>query len=341
MAVRAFISGLSGPILTDDERAFLRDASPWGIILFKRNVEDPAQIRRLCREAREALGRENAPVLIDQEGGRVQRIGPPHLRSYPPGGVYGALYRENQVLGVQAALIGAKLMALDLIALGITVDCLPMLDVPTPDADAIVGDRALGPDADAVSTLGAAQIEGLLSGGVLPVVKHLPGHGRATVDSHKELPRVSASLAELEDRDFVPFRLLASSTPLGMTCHVVFSAIDDSAPATLSAEVIGPIVRDRIGFDGALMTDDISMGALSGSIGSRAEAAIRAGCDLVLHCNGDAAEMQEVAAAAPELSGDALRRTDAALAWMREPAEHDRRALEARFDKLLAQAAVA
>jgi beta-N-acetylhexosaminidase len=341
VAVRAFITGLSGPVLTDDERAFLRDASPWGIILFRRNIDEPEQIRRLCREAREALGRENAPVLIDQEGGRVQRIGPPHLRAYPRGGVYGALYRRNEVLGVQAALIGAKLMALDLVALGITVDCLPMLDVPTPETDEIIGDRALGPDVDAVSTLGAAQIEGLLSGGVLPVIKHLPGHGRATVDSHKELPRVSASLAELEDRDFVPFRLLASSTPLGMTCHVVFSAIDDSAPATLSAEVIGTIVRGRIGFDGALMTDDISMGALSGGVRERAEAALRAGCDLVLHCNGEMAEMQDVAGASPELSGDALRRTEAALAWTREPAEHDRRALEARYDRLLAQVAAA
>lgn len=342
MPVRAFICGLGGPVLTADERAFLRNAEPWGVILFRRNIEEPEQVRRLCRDVRDALQRDDAPILIDQEGGRVQRFGPPHLRAYPPAAVIGELYRRNQVHGVQAALIGAKLIALDLIGLGVTVDCLPMLDVPAPDSDtAVIGDRAFGDDPDAVSTLGAAQVEGLLSGGVLPVIKHMPGHGRARVDSHKELPRVDAPLPELEARDFVPFRLLAPSAPLGMTAHVVYTALDPDRPATLSAEVIGRIVRRRFGFDGALMTDDISMGALSGDIAGRSGAALRAGCDLVLHCNGDAVEMAEVAGVAPELGGDALRRAHAALALRRDPADHDRRALEARFDTLLAQARAA
>jgi len=337
---RAFISGLTGTELSEDERAFLRDAQPWGLILFKRNVENPEQIRRLCHAGREALGRD-APVLIDQEGGRVQRIGPPLARAYPAGAAYGHLYRKNPLLGVEAAHLGARLMALDLIALGIDVDCVPVLDIPVEGVTPAIGDRTLGADVDSVTTLGGAQIDGLFSGGVLPVMKHIPGHGRARVDSHAALPRVDASIAELQDRDFAPFRLWASRCPLGMTAHVVFSEIDDLMPATLSAAVIGNIIRARIGFDGALMTDDISMGALSGSLSGRAEAAVRAGCDLVLHCNGELAQMREIAAAVPELAGDNLRRTDAALAKRRPPEEVDRKALEARFDDLLAGVPVA
>ena len=297
-------------------------------------------MRRLCGAVREVVGRD-APVLIDQEGGRVQRIGPPLCRAYPAGSVYGRLYEKDPFFGVEAARLGAKLIALDLSSLGIDVDCVPVMDVPAETTTPAIGDRTLGNTADSVATLGGAQIDGLMSGGVLPVIKHMPGHGRAEVDSHETLPRVEASLADLEAVDFAPFRLNQSKAPLGMTAHVVYSAIDSDAPATLSAAVIATIIRERIGFDGALMTDDISMGALSGDVGSRASAAIAAGCDLVLHCNGDLAEMQAVAAAVPELAGEALRRCDAALAARRPAEATDRAALDQRFDLLLAKAAEA
>jgi beta-N-acetylhexosaminidase len=335
VAPRAFICGLGGTDLSEEERGFLRDAQPWGVILFGRNIESAEQVKRLCRVARETLGRDQAPILIDQEGGRVQRLRPPIARAYPAGAAFGALYEKNPLLGVEAARLGAKLIALDLSELGITVDCLPVLDVPAAGLTGAIGDRTLGTNVDSVTTLGAAQIDGLLSGGVLPVMKHMPGHGRATVDSHEQLPRVDAPLSELEAQDFTPFRLLARRSPLGMTAHVVFSNLDGEAPATLSSTIIATIIRGRIGFDGALMTDDISMRALAGDYRYRAETAIRAGCDLVLHCNGDLSEMREVAAGVPELAGDGLRRTEQALALPRAPEAVDRRALEARFDALL------
>jgi beta-N-acetylhexosaminidase len=339
VAPRAFICGLSGTALSEEESAFLRDAAPWGVILFTRNADNPDQIRRLCSSVREALGREDAPILIDQEGGRVQRIGPPHLRAYPAGARYGEMYLFNSLAGVEAAFLGAKLIALDLHALGITVDCIPVLDIPVEGGTPAIGDRALGFTVDAVATLGGAQIDGLMSGGLLPVMKHMPGHGRALVDSHEELPQVDATMAELEAQDLTPFRLLARRAPLGMTGHVVFLDVDDGAPATLSSAVIVNLIRERIGFDGALMTDDICMHALSGTPRERAERAIAAGCDLVLHCNGELGEMREVAEGAPELGGDALRRTDAALALRRAPDEADRAALERRFDALVSQVA--
>jgi beta-N-acetylhexosaminidase len=338
VASHAFICGLSGTTLSEDEKAFLREARPWGVILFGRNVEHPRQVTQLCAAVREALEREDAPVLIDQEGGRVQRIGPPHLRAYPPGAVYGRLYRRNPLSGVEAAFLGAKLIGLDLHALGVSVDCVPVLDIPMEGGTAAIGDRALGGTVDAVATLGGAQIDGLLSSGVLPVIKHMPGHGRATVDSHTNLPQVDATMAELEAQDFTPFRLLAKRAPFGMTAHVVFLDVDDGAPATLSKTVIASIIRERIGFDGALMTDDISMGALSGEPRGRAERAIAAGCDIVLHCNGKMDEMQEIAAGVPELADDALRRCDAALAARRPPQDGDRPALEDRFQFLVNQA---
>jgi beta-N-acetylhexosaminidase len=336
----AFICGLSGTALSEDEGAFLREAQPWGVILFARNIESPPQIRRLTGDVREALGREDAPILIDQEGGRVQRILPPHVRrAYPAGAFYAGIYRRNPLVGVETAYLGARLIGLDLLELGITVDCLPVLDIPVEGGTTAIGDRTLGDSVDAVATLGGAQIDGLLASGVLPVVKHMPGHGRAVVDSHKELPRVSATMSELEAQDFTPFRLLARRAPLGMTAHVVFLDVDGDAPATLSSSVIANIIRQRIGFDGALMTDDISMGALSGGLRARAEQAIAAGCDLVLHCNGDLDEMLEIASGVPELAGDALRRAEAALARRHAPGETDRDALESRFQFLLEQAA--
>lgn len=340
VAQQAFICGLSGTELSADEAAFLRDARPWGVILFARNTGEPDQIRRLCRAVREALEREDAPILIDQEGGRVQRIGPPHLRAYPSGARYAELYLQNSLAGVEAAFLGARLMALDLHSLGITVNCLPVLDIPVEGTTTAIGDRALGLTVDAVATLGGAQIDGLLAGGVIPVIKHMPGHGRALVDSHKELPQVDATMAELETQDFTPFRLLAKRAPLGITAHVVFLDVDDTAPATHSSSVIVNVIRARIGFHGALMTDDICMSALSGGPRERAERAIAAGCDLVLHCNGELAEMREVAAGVSALSGDALRRADVALQWKRTPEDVDRAALEDRFDALLAQSPV-
>ena len=338
MASRAFICGLSGTVLSEDEAAFLREARPWGVILFARNVENPHQIGALCAAVREALQRDDAPVLIDQEGGRVQRIGQPHLRAYPAGPVYGRLYRRNPLSGVEAAFLGAKLIGLDLIALGISVNCMPVLDIPVEGGTPAISDRALGGTVDAVATLGGAQIDGLLASGVLPVVKHMPGHGRATVDSHRDMPQVDATMAELEAQDFTPFRLLAKRSPLGMTAHVVFLDVDDGAPATFSSNVIGNIIRGRIGFDGALMTDDISMGALSGEPRSRAERAIAAGCDLVLHCNGQMEEMKAIAEGVPELADEALRRCEAALAVRRQPEAAERQALESRFQFLLDQA---
>jgi beta-N-acetylhexosaminidase len=339
VAPRAFICGLSGTELSQEEHAFLREAQPWGVILFGRNAGNPQQTQRLCRAVREALGRENAPILIDQEGGRVQRFGTPHFRAYPAGARYGAAYLKNSLAGVEAAYLGAMLIALDLHSLGVTVNCMPVLDIPVEGTTAAIGDRALGDTVDAVATLGGAQIDGLLAGGVVPVVKHIPGHGRAMVDSHHELPHVDATMGELEAQDFTPFRLLAKRAPLAMTAHVVFLDLDDGAPATLSSTVIVNVIRARIGFDGALMTDDICMGALSGSPRQRAEAAIAAGCDLVLHCNGTLEEMREVADGVPELAGASLQRSDAALAYQRAPQDMDRGALERRFDFLLGRVA--
>src|SRR5215468_3425009 len=281
--MRAFITGLSGPSLTPNEQQFVRDADPWGLILFKRNVTAPDVLRRLIGEFRDAVGRQ-APVLIDQEGGRVQRLGPPHWPIYPPGAAYGALFDRDRSSALAAAELGAQLIAHDLAEVGIDVDCAPITDVPAGDADPVIGDRAYGADPGKVAAI---------AGGVLPVLKHLPGHGRATADSHHGLPVVTTERAALETTDFAAFRPLRA-LPLGMTAHVVFTAIDPVAPATTSANIVANVIRDSIGFMGLLMSDDISMGALSGSLGERTKAAIAAGCDMVLHCNGVTAEMREV-----------------------------------------------
>src|ERR1700685_1026851 len=291
--MRAFITGVRGLALTDHERAFLREAQPWGLILFRRNVASPQQLRGLIDEMRDVVGRD-APVLIDQEGGRVQRLGPPHWPSYPPGAAYGALYDQERETGLAAARLGARLIASDLADLGIDVDCLPLADVPVPGSDAVIGDRAYGTEPGKVAAIAGAIAEGLGGGGVLPVLKHIPGHGRATADSHKRLPVVSTDRATLEAADFAAFRPL-TGLPLGMTAHVVFSAIDPVAPATLSAAIVGGVIRDSIGFRGLLMSDDISMSALSGSLSERTAAAITAGCDMVLHCDGELAQMRSVA----------------------------------------------
>ena len=331
--MRAFITGLSGPSLSAHERQFIRDTDPWGLILFKRNVTTPDVLRRLIDDFRDTLGRQ-APVLIDQEGGRVQRLGPPHWPPYPPGAAYAALFERDPPSSLAAARLGARLIANDLTEVGIDVDCAPIADVPTADADPVIGDRAYGSEPGKVAAIAGAFAAGLMEGGVLPVLKHLPGHGRATADSHHRLPEVTTARATLEGTDFAAFRPLRA-LPLGMTAHVVFTAIDPIAPATTSANIVANVIRDSIGFTGLLMSDDISMGALSGSLGERTKAAIAAGCDVVLHCNGVMAEMRDVAAAAPILHGDAARRAEAALAARKPPQALDIAGGHAQLRKLM------
>src|SRR5262247_4627726 len=336
MTASAFITGVSDIALTAAERTFVREAKPWGLILFKRNVENPEQVRRLTGEFRAIVGRD-APVLIDQEGGRVQRLGPPHWPAYPPAAVYGGLYDRDRAAGLAAARLGARLIAGDLQRLGIDVDCLPVADVPAPGADPIIGDRAYGVTPDKVAALAAAAAEGLMAGGVLPVLKHMPGHGRACADSHLKLPVVEAARAELDATDFAAFRPLAG-LPLGMTAHVVFCTYDPVNPATTSVTMVKDVIRDSIGFKGLLMSDDVSMGALSGSLAQRARAALAAGCDIVLHCNGELAEMEAVASEAPALKGAAGKRAAGALSARKAPQSIDITAARATFAGMLAGA---
>jgi beta-N-acetylhexosaminidase len=333
MAIRAFITGLAGTTLTPAERAFLRESEPWGLIVFKRNIDTPSQVLALTSSFRDCVGR-NAPVLVDQEGGRVQRLAPPHWPAYPAGAAYGRVYDRDRALGRKAAYQGARLIAADLIAVGIDVDCLPIADVPVPGANSVIGDRAYGDTPDKVAALSRAVADGLLAGGVLPVLKHIPGHGRATADSHHGLPVVETDDATLERTDFAAFRPL-NDLPLGMTAHVVYTAIDPIAPATASVTLVRDVIRGRLGFRGLLMSDDISMGALSGSIEARSRAAIAAGCDVVLHCNGELPEMQAVASAVPVLTGVAAQRADAALARRGQTSEHDLGALRAEWAALM------
>lgn len=335
MASRAFITGLAGLTLADSERAFLREAKPWGGIVFKRNISSPEQVSELIQSFRDALGWE-APVLVDQEGGRVQRLGPPHWPVYPPGARYGALYDKDKSVGLAAAKLAGHLIAADLMALGIDVDCLPIADVPVAGGDPVIGDRAYGTEPGKVAAIAGAVAAGLLAGGVLPVLKHLPGHGRATADSHLKLPTVDTDRATLEATDFAAFKPL-NRLPLGMTAHVVFSAIDPDAPATTSVTMVREVIRGSIGFDGLLMSDDVSMNALSGTIAERSSAALAAGCDVVLHCNGKLDEMAAVAGASPELSGDAARRTQAALAARSGRPDFDLEAARAMFHKMIGE----
>ncbi len=276
----------------------------------------------------------DAPVLIDQEGGRVQRLGPPHWPIYPAGAVFGRLYDLEPAFGLSAARLSARLIADDLLQAGVTVDCLPLGDVPVPGADAVIGDRAYGTDPVKVAAIARAVTDGLEQGGVLPVLKHIPGHGRATADTHFRLPVVDSSRSELEATDFAAFRPLAD-LPMAMTAHVVFSAIDPAHPATTSATMIEQVIRGSIGFQGLLMSDDVSMNALAGSIAERTRAIFAAGCDVVLHCNGKLEEMRDVADQSPELSGQALRRASQALAARKAPLPFDRSAARAELDTLI------
>ena len=337
MSNRAFIIGLTATELSAEEREFIRAERPWGFILFKRNIENRSQVSNLIVELRKEVGQSEAPVLIDQEGGRVQRFGPPHWPIYPAGAVFGALYDIDPGLGLSAARLSARLIAADLIETGVTVDCLPLADVPVAGADAVIGNRAYGTEPKKVAAIARAVTEGLQQGGVLPVLKHIPGHGRATADTHFRLPEVDTSRAELERTDFAAFQPLAD-LPMAMTAHVVFSALDPAHPATTSATIIQQVIRGVIGFQGLLMSDDVSMNALAGSIAERTRAIVAAGCDMVLHCNGNLDEMREVARETPELSGEALQRARRALASRKAPQPLDRQTARAELDALIDRA---
>jgi beta-N-acetylhexosaminidase len=334
MNTRAFITGVSGLELTATEREFIRAERPWGFILFKRNVDTPEQVIRLLRDLRETAGEPDAPVLIDQEGGQVQRLRPPNWPLYPAGATFGDLYDIDPALGISAARLSARLIAADLADLGVTVDCLPLADVPVPGADAVIGDRAYGAEPKKVAAIARAVTDGLEQGGVLPVLKHIPGHGRATADSHLRLPTVDTPKKELERTDFAAFQPLAD-LPMAMTAHVVFSALDPAHPATTSATIIEQVIRGVIGFQGLLMSDDVGMNALAGSFAERTRAVFAAGCDVVLHCSGKLDEMREIAGETPELSGKALVRARQALASRRAPLPFDRVAARAELDALI------
>jgi beta-N-acetylhexosaminidase len=334
MTSRAFITGISGTELSAAEREFIAAARPWGFILFKRNVADPSQVTALIAELRGALGQPDAPVLLDQEGGRVQRFGPPHWPSYPAGAVFGRLYDVEPALGLTAARLSARLIADDLLLTGVTVDCLPLADVPVAGADAVIGDRAYGNSPGKVAAIARAVTDGLQQGGILPVLKHIPGHGRATADTHFRLPVVDVARDALEATDFAAFRPLAD-LPMAMTAHVVFSAIDPAHPATTSATMIEQVIRGSIGFQGLLMSDDVSMNALAGSIAERTRAIFSAGCDVALHCNGKLDEMRDVADHSPELSGEPMQRAYRALAARKAPLPFDRSAARAELDSLI------
>jgi len=335
---RAVVLGCSGPRLDEAERRLFAEADPLGFILFARNCESPEQVKALVDSLRAAVGRADAPVLIDQEGGRVARLKPPHWRAAPAPAAFGRLAAVDEESAARAAWLNARLLAFDLAALGITVDCTPVLDLRLPEGHAVIGDRAFADDPTLVARLGGRVRAGLEAGGVLPVVKHIPGHGRARVDSHLELPVVDTPRDVLEATDFQPFAALHDA-PWAMTAHVVYSALDPDRPATTSPRVIAEVIRGQIGFDGVLVSDDLSMQALRGDLGARTRAALAAGCDLALHCNGDLAEMTAVAEAAAPVFEAAARRLWAAEQRRREAwtAGFDPEAARRELEGLLAR----
>lgn len=332
--MQAAIYGLSGLALTPDERDFFRDADPAGYVLFKRNCADRGQLRALTDDLRAIHGRESLPVLIDQEGGRVARMKPPEWPAFPAGEAFARLYERAPMSAIEAMRANAQAIAILLAEVGVNVDALPVLDVRQPGATDIVGDRALGGEPMQVAALGRAALDGLAAGGVIGVIKHMPGHGRALVDSHEELPVVSASEAELEV-DLEPFRTLRAA-PMGMTCHCVYTAWDSDRPGSQSPIVIGEVIRGRIGFDGFLMSDDIGMNALGGGFDERARGVIEAGTDAVLHCSGAMAEMVAVASAAGELSEPGRERLERAMATISEARGPCYDELADKRDRLLA-----
>lgn len=327
MPLQSLILGFSGLTLTADEKAFFRDVDPFGFIVFARNIEAPDQLRSLTDDLRALSGRGDVPILIDQEGGRVARMRPPHWRQAPATSRYGALYERDPAAALEAVWLNSRLFAAEQRAVGINVDCLPMLDIRTPQSnEAVIGDRAYSDDVETVIALGRAAADGLMAGGVLPVMKHLPGHGRAQVDSHDQVPIVEAKVEELEKCDFAPFRALAD-LPMAMTGHLIYPDIAGQEISTLSRKIVQDVIRStkpgRIGFCGLLLTDDFSMGALTGDFATRTKAAFEAGCDIVLHCNGDRAEMEAIVSASQPLEGEALRRADEALKRLETPQDFD------------------
>jgi beta-N-acetylhexosaminidase len=342
VSARACILGCSSTALTADERDFFRDARPWGFILFARNVVDFDQTRALCESLREACGDENALVFIDQEGGRVQRLKPPMVPRRPTAAEFGALYQRDPDAGLEAVFLNHRLIAGELLSAGVDADCAPCIDIRHPEGHGVIGDRAFGQTPSVVAALGRAAVDGLLAGGVAPVIKHIPGHGRATADSHKELPVVSTPLDVLEATDFEPFRAIADA-PMAMTAHVTFTAVDPDACVTVSHHAIATVIRGLIGFDGLLMSDDLSMNALGGTLFERARRALDAGCDLALHGNGALVgepvrdlmgELKAVAEASPALSGRAAERAAEARSVARRVRSFDPEAAEARLADL-------
>ena len=327
------IFGLSGLQLTDDERELFRSSDPLGFILFARNIDSPTQVLALTDALRELTGRADLPILIDQEGGRVARLGPPHWRGWPPARDFADAFAGDPERAREAALCNYQALALDLVALGITVDCAPVLDVPVPGAHDIIGDRAFGEDPATIATLGAALLEGFSRVGVVGVIKHIPGHGRSRADSHEALPRVSAPAQELQ-RDLQPFRALADA-PMAMTAHIVYEAWDEQHCATLSPRIISDVIRGDIGFDGLLMSDDLDMKALAGPVPQRGAAALQAGCDVALNCWGHIDDMRGLAEVLPSASADCLRRLTSAMSIT--AAAPDLRDIAAQQQELLAR----
>lgn len=337
-STQAIVLGCAGPSLTAEERAFFRETTPLGFILFRRNCESPEQVRRLVDDLRDSVGRADAPILIDQEGGRVLRLRAPQWWEAPPAGRIGAVATHDSELAKEAARLAARLIAAQLHDLGITVDCAPCLDLHLPQTHESIGDRSYGADPAIVGQFGEAACEGFRAGGVMPVIKHIPGHGRALVDSHEALPVADAALDVLQASDFAPFRTLAAAQGdgvWGMTCHLVFTAVDADRPATQSRKLIESVIRGHIGFDGVLASDDISMKALSGSLAERTAASLEAGCDLVLHCNGKMEEMQEALSGCRPLDEAARARITRSFAALGPPEAFDFDAGRARLDEIL------
>ena len=335
--MKPVIFGTSGLELTAEERAFFGEANPAGYILFGRNIDNRKQLRALTDSIREMHGRDDVLILIDQEGGRVSRMQPPHWLSFPPGAKFDALYDVAPASAIEAARANAEALALDLHEVGINVDCLPLLDVRTEDTTPAIGDRALGHEPMRVAALGRAILDGLRRGGVEGVVKHMPGHGRAVVDSHMELPHVDVGADQLES-DIAPFAALKDA-PMAMTAHIIYRAWDDTRPATNSPIVIDDIIRGKIGFDGLLMSDDLDMKALKGDVPTRALNCIQAGCDVALNCWGRMDEMQEMVRILPDMTDAATARLDRALDKVAQDAALERQAeLLAKRDELLALA---
>ncbi len=323
MTMKAFITGLSGKELLDRERDFLREARPCGLILFDRNIADRQQLRRLTDDYLEAVGSDRQLILIDQEGGRIQRMRAPHWKKWPAAARYGELYKRDPEAAIRAARLVYRMMSEELVEVGINVNCVPLLDVPVAGAHDIIGDRALSSDLQAIIDLGRAVADGNLEGGVLPVIKHIPGHGRATADSHIRLPVIEATRSELEQTDFQTFRALAH-LPLAMTGHLLMTDLDSVHNVSVSPYIISNIIRQWIGFDGLLMSDDLSMEALQGSIGQRGRDVVAAGCDIALYCKGVFSEMVDVAENVPDLQGRSKERFEAALNLVHTPRDYDR-----------------